>query len=208
MLKTAGFLAALALPASAAISQEPGRPLTEREITAVDVAATPMSDLNLRKSDIPPLLIAAQDKPYDMTGLSRCSAIAAAVGELDAVLGEDIDMPRAAGQKMPSAGRLAQWAVGSFIPFRGAIREISGANEQERRMLVAINAGQARRAFLKGAGQARGCRYPASAAPPELVAARAAEHQAASAKKRRADRTAARRARTAETGPRLADAAR
>ena len=33
---------------------------------------------------IPSLLIAAQENPYDMTGLSRCSQIAAAVGELDA----------------------------------------------------------------------------------------------------------------------------
>lgn len=182
MLRVATIVAfSLAAPA---LAQEPSRPFTERDPTAADVATTPMSDLNLRKSEIPAQLIAAQEKPYDMTGLDRCSRIAAAVGELDAVLGEDIDMPRLA-QRGPSAGRLAQWAVGSFIPFRGAIREISGANAQERIVLAAINAGQARRAFLKGAGQARGCRYPASAAPPDLVAERVAEHQALAQRKAR-----------------------
>lgn len=183
MLRVA-TIAVFSLAATSAFAQEPGRPFTERGPTAADVATTPMSDLNLRKSAIPPQLIAAQEKPYDMTGLDRCSRIAAAVGELDALLGEDIDMPRLA-ERGPSAGRLAQWAVGSFIPFRGAIREISGANQQERMVLAAINAGQARRAFLKGAGQARGCRYPASAAPPDLVAERVAEHQAASERKSR-----------------------
>jgi hypothetical protein len=182
--------------AATALAQGPSRPFTERDPTAADVAATPMSDLNLRKSEVPPLLIAAQEKPYDLAGLDRCSRIAAAVGELDAVLGEDIDMPRTA-QRGPSAGRLAQWAVGSFIPFRGAIREISGANQQDRLIQAAVNAGQARRAFLKGAGQARGCRYPASAAPPDLVAERVAEYDALTAKKAHGNRRPAKAERVA-----------
>lgn len=178
MIAFSAFLTAPALakePEEQQESQEAGKPFTQRDITAVDVATTPVTDLNLRKADIPALLISAQEKPYDMAGLTRCSRIAAAVGELDAVLGDDIDMPRADRKGGPNAGKLAQWAVGSFIPFRGAIREISGANAQERRVQIAIQAGMARRAFLKGAGEARGCRYPArsnivEAAAPEQPA--------------------------------------
>lgn len=203
MLRVATLLA-LSFPASAALAQEPSGPFAERNVSAVDVAATPMTDLNLRKADIPPLLIAAQEKPYDLAGLDRCSRIAAAVGELDAILGEDIDMPRMASQKMPSAGRLAQWAVGSFIPFRGAIREISGANQQERAVQAAISAGQARRAFLKGAGQARGCRYPASAAPPDLVAERLAEFEAAQ-KPKKSRKSAKRSPASGQRGLAIAD---
>jgi hypothetical protein len=79
------------------------------------------------------------------------------------VLGDDIDMPQADGQRT-SPGRMAQSVVGSFIPFRGVIREISGANEHDRKLQTAILAGVARRSFLKGTGQAKGCRYPARAA--------------------------------------------
>lgn len=197
MQRIATLIAISAVSVAPAMAQEPGRPFAERDLTAVDVAATPMSDLNLRKSEIPALLITAQEKPYDMTGLSRCSQIAAAVGELDAMLGDDLDMPRTA-RNWPSAGRLAQWAVGSFIPFRGAIRELSGANLQERRIQAAVQAGLARRAFLKGSGQAKGCRYPASAATPEHIAAYTAEREALSPKAIRAQRKAARGARQAQ----------
>lgn len=167
------YLLALALLPFPALAAQPDKPVTEREITPADVVTTPANDLNLRRNEIPPLLLAAQEKPYDLKGLKRCAALAAAVGELDAVLGEDIDLPGGDSRGGPSAGRLAVWAVGSFIPFRGAIREISGANAHQRRMQEAIRAGFARRAFLKGAGEAKGCRYPARSAPPAVVAAAA-----------------------------------
>lgn len=152
--------------------QEPDKPVTDQDVSAGDVVRTPFSDLNLRKGDIPPLLIAAQADPYGMAGLRKCGQLSAAIADLDAVLGDDIDLPADGKQKL-SAGRVAQAAVGSFIPFRGLIREISGANEQDRRLLLAVQAGFARRAFLKGFGQARGCRYPARAAPPQLQVAAA-----------------------------------
>ena len=167
-------LALLPLPALAA---QPEKPVTEREVTPVDVVTTPANDLNLRRNEIPAQLLAAQEKPYDLDGLKRCAAIASAVGELDAILGDDIDLGTEEAQRGPSAGKLAVWAVGSFIPFRGAIREISGANVHQRRMQEAIRAGFARRAFLKGVGQARGCRYPARAATPAVIAAAARAEQ-------------------------------
>lgn len=169
------MLLALALLPLPALAAQPEKPVTEREVTPVDVVTTPANDLNLRRNEIPAQLLAAQEKPYDLDGLKRCAAIASAVGELDAILGDDIDLGTEEAQRGPSAGKLAVWAVGSFIPFRGAIREISGANAHQRRMQEAIRAGFARRAFLKGVGEARGCRYPARSAPPAVIAAAAAK---------------------------------
>lgn len=165
------------LPAQAAQTATPpdksvaDKPVTDQTVSAGDVVSTPISDLNLKKDQIPPILLAAQAKPYDLTALRKCGQLAGAIAELDAVLGDDIDLPADHRQKV-SAGRVAQAAVGSFIPFRGLIREISGANEQDRRMLLAVQAGMARRAFLKGYGQARGCARPARAAPSVTSAAR------------------------------------
>lgn len=206
LLRPALFIAAagLALSAVPALAQQqgetktteaaksPDKPITEQDVDAADVALTPLSDLNLRKGEIPQLLIDAQEQPYTLAGLARCSQIAAAVGQLDAVLGEDIDVAQAKGQRV-SAGRVAQSVAGSFIPFRGVIRELSGANAQERKVQAAIYAGTARRAFLKGVGQQRGCRYPARSATPEVIAAAEAQAAAAARDKSRPKRQQARR---------------
>ena len=158
--------------------EKPKAPVTSKEISAVDVAATPVTDLNLRKDEIPQLLIDAQASPYSVAGLGRCAQIAAKVGEFDAVLGDDIDLPQTEGKRV-STGRVAQWVVGSFIPFRGLIREVSGANGQQLRLQAAIQAGVARRSFLKGMGEAKGCRYPARSATREIWDQKVAELKAA-----------------------------
>jgi hypothetical protein len=141
-------------------ADKPEKPVTQREPNAVDVVTTPASDLNLKKDEIPPLLIAAQNDPYGLAGMRRCADLSRAVRQFDAVLGDDFDVAQAKGTKL-SAGRVAQSVVGSFIPFRGIIREVSGANAQERRLQTAVYAGSARRAFLKGVGLQRGCPWPA-----------------------------------------------
>lgn len=163
---TAPPLAAQERPAGEAA--KPDKPVTQREPSAVDVVATPVTDLNLRKGEIPPILLAAQDDAYTLAGLRRCADLAAEVRKLDAVLGEDIDTAQAQGRKV-SPGKVAQSVVGSFIPFRGLIREISGANEQERKLQYAIYAGSSRRAFLKGVGLQRGCPWPARPATAVTV---------------------------------------
>ena len=181
-MRFALFIACLILPVSAFAqnakpaenkpieAKEADKPVSDREPSMGDAMATPASDLNLKKDTIPPLLLTAQERPYTLVGLRRCPEIAAAVGELDAVLGPDVDLPADAKGRV-TAGRVAQAAVGSFIPFRGLIREISGANEQERKIQAAVQAGVARRAYLKGVGEARGCRYPARSAGAADIAA-------------------------------------
>ncbi len=144
--------------------------MTQDEPNAVDVAKTPMTDLNIEKREIPAILLQAQARPYTLTGLGRCSALTSEVSALDDVLGPDLDLPEEERARI-SAGRMAKTVVGSFIPFRGLIREVSGANDHDRRVRAAIQAGLARRGFLKGAGLAKGCAYPARPASPQVVAA-------------------------------------
>lgn len=156
-------ISALALTAVPALAREPeetDKRITDREINAVDVAKTPMTDLNIGNEDFPQLILDAQAKPYDLAGLQRCSQISAVVSQFDAILGDDLDLPQTEAMRV-SPGRIAQSVVGSFIPFRGIIRELSGANDQRRRLQLAVEAGMTRRGFLKGIGQQRGCRYPA-----------------------------------------------
>lgn len=148
----------------------PARPITDQKVTAVDVVATPVDDLNLRKGKIPALLEAAIADPYGLGGIKSCAQISAAIVQLDSVLGLDRDIPQDRAEKL-SVGRVAQSAVGSFIPFRGIIREVSGANSHQRKVNDAVEAGIARRSFLKGYGQARGCDYPAREVTPAALAA-------------------------------------
>ncbi|MBC2666240.1 hypothetical protein H7F51_11995 [Novosphingobium flavum] len=171
-------LCAIALAATPALADpQPDKPITRREPNAVDVIATPATDLNLKKDEIPPVLLAAEAAPYALAGLRRCPEIAAEVRRIDAVLGDDFDLGQSTAAKV-SAGKVAQSVVGSFIPFRGVIRELSGANAQERRVQLAIYAGSARRAFLKGVGLQRGCPWPARPAPPGVVERIARENSA------------------------------
>jgi len=178
------LLAGLAAPAPAQTQPVPAakpsdaaRPVNERDPSAVDVVATPVTDLNLRKGEIPPALVAAEADPYGLPGGERCPAMAAEVRRLDAVLGDDVDIAQASRGRV-SPGKVAQSVVGSFIPFRGIIREISGANEQQRRLQSAIYAGMARRSFLKGVGLQRGCPWPARPATPQILARIAAQNAA------------------------------
>jgi hypothetical protein len=167
MLTTLAACSIMATPACAA--QQKDVRVTNRDPDAMDIAKTPLSDLNISKDPIPAMLVAAQERPYSLAGLSKCSNLSKEVSELDAILGPDLDLPEEERKRI-TAGRAGKWVVSSFIPFRGIIREVSGANEHERKFRDAIQAGLARRGYLKGVGGAKGCKYPASPATPAIVA--------------------------------------
>ncbi len=147
------FASALALAAAPASAQ---KVVTEDEVGPVDVAMTPVEDLNLRRDPIPPILLQAWAEPYANPGLDRCDELRDEIGNLDAVLGEDFDSapPR---RRNLDAGKIAQRVLASFIPYRGLIRELSGAEKHEFEFRQAISAGLMRRAYLKGLGEAMGC---------------------------------------------------
>ncbi len=142
--------------------------VTQDNTSIGDVMLTPLTDLNLAKDPIPPVLVRAYHAPYDDIGLSDCRRVGREIGNLDAVLGEDFDTPRAE-REGTSPETMAQKVLGGFIPFRGVIRHLSGANRREYEFREAITAGLMRRAYLKGLGQAMGCAYPARPAPPGLM---------------------------------------
>lgn len=145
--------------------------------TAVgDAVRTPFSDLNLVRKEIPEVLRAAHKGPYDIPKDPSCDGIAKEVSALDAVLGADLDTPsgennpslieRGADALGDSAGGAIRGAVEGLIPYRSWIRRLSGADRYSREVVAAIAAGTVRRAYLKGIGQAQGCREPAAPKPP------------------------------------------
>lgn len=163
LLATAAACSALGTTPAPALAQDEEQEVEnvrDREPDAEAVAATPLSDLNLHKDEIPPLLLDARDWPYSTEGLVNCRAVEEEIARFDALLGPDYDIEAPESDRL-SLGRIAQKAVGSFIPFRSIIREISGAAEHARDFREAIMAGAVRRGFLKGFGLQRGCPYPA-----------------------------------------------
>ena len=122
-----------------------------------DVVSQPVKDVGIAKTKIPPSLVEASEAPYSLAGLKSCRQIADAVRVLDAALGPDYS---AGGPNdKVSVGKAAGGAVvNSLIPFRGVVREVSGAAAADRRLTAATQAGFARRGFLRGVHQTRGCK--------------------------------------------------
>ena len=149
------------------------RSSTDQDNNWGDAFTAPLEDLNLKRQAIPAILQSAITKPYDLTGLDTCEAIAGEVAQLDVLLGADFDEPpppanddsmAEKGQRM--AGHAAVGAVRSasrsIIPFRGIVRKMTGAERHEREVDTAIQAGKVRRAYLKGVGMNKNCAPPAA----------------------------------------------
>jgi hypothetical protein len=85
------------------------------------------------------------------------------IQQLEAALGPDFDRRSATSNRtLPTVAQLEGEAAGSFIPYEGALRFITGADKHDRKLAEMVLAGAVRRAYLKGTGEARGC---ATAAP-------------------------------------------
>lgn len=149
--------AALAMPAAARDRDEP---VVGRTPDAADVVMTPVTDLNLKKDEIPAVLLSAAADPYSSAGIRKCADVSAALAPLNAALGPDMDVATGDPDRL-STGSVAKSVVASFIPFRSILREVTGAAEHQRNFEAAIYAGAVRRGFLKGLGQQMKCPYPA-----------------------------------------------
>ena len=150
---------------SAPIAAQTGEPARPGDKAVEDVITTPLSDVNLQKKEISPILLEILDDPYSLEGIRRCRDVIAAVTELNTALGPDFDTPveeTRGAKRRNTAVAIASGAIGSLIPFRFLIREISGANKAERNFQAAIYAGVVRRGFLKGYGKQRRCKAPGS----------------------------------------------
>lgn len=147
-------LALAAALTSPAFAQDKPQSTTKQ---AEDIAAQPAKDVGAVKTRIPPVLQRAEANPYGLSGLSKCTQIAAAFRELSAALGPDLaaDSDPKKGHKLKVTG---DTVAGLIVPFRGIVREVSGAASAQRQLEAAIAAGFARRGFLRGVYQTRGCR--------------------------------------------------
>lgn len=129
-------------------------------------ATAPLDDLNLRRQEVPEVLIAARRAPYAVDGLRACSAVIAQIDNLDEALGPDVDQPPpATGTGDQAAGAaldMVRDTATDFIPLRSWVRRLSGAAAHDREVQAAIRAGLVRRGFLKGIAHQRRCARAAS----------------------------------------------
>ncbi len=132
--------------------------------TASDIATQPAQDVNVKKIEIPKKLKDIQKKPYSLKNMNSCAALIAEVKALNDALGSDLDEKGdkdASEKRKATAKRVGGSITGGLIPFRGIVREVSGAAKAQRKYNKAVTAGVTRRAFLKGIGQERKCALPA-----------------------------------------------
>jgi hypothetical protein len=127
---------------------------------AEEVARQPIKDVGLMRENPPEVLRDAQKAPYTLAGIRSCADIKRAIAELDTVLGPDVDAVDAVGDALPArlAEAGAKSIVNALIPFRGLIREASGAAEADRKFRIMVAAGIARRGYLKGIAHQRKCK--------------------------------------------------
>lgn len=175
-LLASGWVAAVSLAAVPATAQDK----TVGEV--IEGARAPLRDLRIEDKEIPQALQLAASAPYSSDGTRTCAEIAAAVEAITQAIGPDADTPSAeTGQGAAAGAAGARAAVGALIPGYGLVRVITGATKHEQRVQAAVYGGAVRRAYLKGLGQARGCKAPAApaasarAAHLVLPAAEAAE---------------------------------
>lgn len=168
------------LTACATPAPPPGRIVTSDQANRsglAGAAAAPLRDANLMRTEIPPVLLDALAEPYKRPRRATCAEYIALVRPLDEALGPDFDVPAANDASLVrKANDLALGGAASvaqdIVPFRGWVRRLSGAQRHDALVSAAITAGASRRAYLKGLGEAKGCKAPAvprRAAPDRAV---------------------------------------
>ena len=136
------------------------------------IVTQPFNDFNLVRTEIPEKLQSLADAPYAAAGPQTCEGIAAEISELDGLLGPDMEVQGGASRQpivgMASAEKTARGAArsaaSSWIPFRGFVRELTGAERHSRAVKEAVLAGLLRRAYLKGSRESLRCPIPVSSA--------------------------------------------
>ena len=143
------FVAAAALGLAASAHAQPG------------IATRGAEGLGLIGPEIPDDLKQAQADPYAPPADPACATVPAEIARLDALLGPDIDQPK---PKTIVPTDFVGHAVRSAIPYRSAIRFVTGADRKETEKAQAEKAGWARRGFLKGLAAKLDCPSPTQTA--------------------------------------------
>jgi hypothetical protein len=166
MMIVRAVIMSLLLMSSAAMAQDQQQQEPKKDDTlekAGDIAVQPAKDVGIAKTKIPPVLQRAVEAPYALPKARSCKAINADIAELTAALGPDFgtgteENENRTGKILEAGGKTI---VNTLIPFRGLVREVTGAAPAQRRLEAAISTGMARRGFLRGYGKAKGCKAPA-----------------------------------------------
>lgn len=139
--------------------------------------AAPLKDLGIVRPEAPKQLSDIQ-YPYDQARLENgCPQIRYEIDALEKLLGAETYLAQpgkstaevakeAAGGAVVGA---AENATTSFIPFRGVVRGVTGANAREAEIDRAVLMGLMRRSFLRGYGLASECGgvLPPGSVPPK-----------------------------------------
>lgn len=173
LFRTITLLASLTF-AGTALAQNPPAPEKKEDgpkkeddtlKTAGKIVTQPGRDVGIDKAKVPPVLASAVSQPYANPG-KGCTPVVAGLRDLNNVLGPDFGTNSAENEN--KAGKLAkaggEAVVNSLIPLRGIVREVSGAGPADRRVEAAVDAGLARRGYLRGLAVSRGCKLPAGGA--------------------------------------------
>lgn len=154
--------------------QGSGEAMAAATDVATDAARQPFKDVGLMRKTIPPALARIAD-PYAAPTGPGCGWLAYEINQIDLVLSQDplppthIDERTNAEKGREMAGTAAADAVRGalvgWIPARGVIRRLSGAEQSDRSFRQAEERGRLRRAFLRGLAQAQSCEIPRPAPP-------------------------------------------
>lgn len=159
---------ALLLLSNAAMAQEPEKK-DDTLKKAGSIATQPARDVGIDKDKIPQVLQKAVEDPYKRPASRTCKGLKASLDELNAVLGPDFTVGEKANENRTGkiAEAVGKTIVNSLIPFRGLVREISGAAPAERRLQAAVTAGVARRGYLRGMAADKGCKITSPPPTPQ-----------------------------------------
>lgn len=164
MLRKPALIVLLTLLPAAALAQANSEDKTVQRTEKI--VTQPARDVGIAKDKIPPVLQESVEETYRLPKRG-CSDLLSELARLNEALGPDFD-GHAKGDdratQLAEAG--GSMIVDSLIPFRGIVREVSGAAAADRRKAAALNAGLARRGFLRGLASARKCAVPVSPPAP------------------------------------------
>jgi hypothetical protein len=164
-------VACVAVGACATTSNSVRRGAGEFRAGLGDAVTAPFEDLNIKRVEIPPVLMRARKNPYEIAAMDRCERVAAEIGALDDALGPDMDEPppptptraqRAADFTARTGLNAVRDTTTDVIPFRSWVRRLSGAERHRKDVQDAIKAGSMRRAYLKAIGMRMNCSPPAA----------------------------------------------
>lgn len=132
----------------------------------------PMRDLSIIRDRAPPALLRAVAQPYDKDEIRTCPQVIHELAELDAALGPDLKPGDKPGSGLSMGGLAADLVGGAVgLPFRGVVRQMTGAEQRDRELRAAVLAGMVRRGFLKGRLAEMSCQAPSTPAIPQAAGA-------------------------------------